>query len=85
MVSVYIWRLFESLEYIYIFFFKFLNGIINQNKIKYLDNEDKTKQPSDPQAPVTRKGVLMSFKTGKPIEIPENDMVLLKNFVFHNF
>lgn len=39
------------------------------------ESDDKMKQPSDPQAPVTRKGVLISFKTGKPMEINERDML----------
>lgn len=40
-------------------------------------DEDAKKQFSsyDPQAPVTRKGVLTSLKTGRPIEIKEHDMV----------
>lgn len=29
----------------------------------------------DPTAPITRKGVLTSFLTGKPMEIPEQDIV----------
>lgn len=30
---------------------------------------------SDPQAPVTRKGFLISIKTGEPTEIRERDVV----------
>lgn len=30
----------------------------------------------DPSAPITRKGVLTSFLTGKPMEIPEHDIVI---------
>lgn len=29
----------------------------------------------DPSAPIQRKGVLTSFLTGKPMEIPEQDIV----------
>jgi cyclin-dependent kinase 10 len=29
----------------------------------------------DPSAPVTRRGVLTSFLTGKPMDIPEQDIV----------
>jgi cyclin-dependent kinase 10 len=29
----------------------------------------------DPSAPVTRRGVLTSFLTGKPMDIPEHDVV----------
>lgn len=31
----------------------------------------------DPQAPITRKGVLTSFRTGRPMEIKEDDIVRL--------
>lgn len=41
----------------------------------------------DPSAPITRKGVLTSFLTGKPMEIPEQDVVrnnfLLRHVNFH--
>ncbi|CAD7091803.1 unnamed protein product [Hermetia illucens] len=37
------------------------------------NDENKIKLPLDPQAPVTRKGVLISFRTGKPMEINERD------------
>jgi len=49
----------------------------------------------DPSAPITRKGVLTSFLTGKAMEIPEQDVVIdyyyidckliSKEFVKHNF
>lgn len=32
-------------------------------------------KPADPQAPVTRKGFLISIKTGDPTEIKERDVV----------
>ena len=32
----------------------------------------------DPTAPITRKGVLTSLLTGKPMEIPELDIVSFK-------
>jgi len=41
------------------------------------DNEKKLEAGSDPTAPITRKGVLTSFLTGKPMEIPEHDVVYL--------
>lgn len=40
------------------------------------NDENKIKLPLDPQAPVTRKGVLISFRTGKPMEINERDNVI---------
>lgn len=40
-----------------------------------MDDEQKPTQSYDPQAPVTRKGVLRSLRTGRPIEIREEDMV----------
>lgn len=33
-----------------------------------------SKRAFDPQAPVTRKGVLMNFKTGDPMLIPDQDL-----------
>lgn len=36
----------------------------------------------DPSAPITRKGVLTSFLTGKPMEIPEQDIVRNKFFMY---
>lgn len=32
---------------------------------------------SEPSAPITKKGILTSFKTGKPMNIPESDIVSL--------
>lgn len=41
------------------------------------DTDKKTASDSgpDPSAPITRRGVLTSFLTGKPMEIPEQDIV----------
>lgn len=38
---------------------------------------------SDPSAPITNKGVLTSFVTGKKMAIPEQDLVsyILKNYI----
>lgn len=30
---------------------------------------------AEPSAPITKKGILTSFKTGKPMNIPETDVV----------
>lgn len=45
-----------------------------------MDNDDADKKAvtelgPDPSAPITRRGVLTSFLTGKPMEIPEQDVV----------
>lgn len=46
------------------------------------ESEEKLDEPEnevvvnpDPNAPITRRGILMSFVTGKMMEIPEDDMV----------
>lgn len=39
------------------------------------EDQKKALQSYDPQAPVTRKGVLRSLRTGRPIEIREDDLV----------
>lgn len=39
------------------------------------EDQKKAIQSYDPQAPVTRKGVLRSLRTGRPIEIREEDLV----------
>lgn len=49
------------------------------------DTDKKTVSESgpDPSAPITRRGVLTSFLTGKPMEIPEQDIVIIQfNFLF---
>lgn len=46
-------------------------------KVNIVDEEQRRAiQAYDPQAPVTRKGVLRSLTTGKPIEISEEDVVI---------
>lgn len=44
------------------------------------EDQKKAVQAYDPQAPITRKGVLRSLRTGRPIEIREEDMVCI---IFH--
>ncbi|XP_030379846.1 cyclin-dependent kinase 10 [Scaptodrosophila lebanonensis] len=39
-----------------------------------MSNEPDANPAPDPQAPVTRKGFLMSLKTGVPMPIPEDDL-----------
>ena len=44
------------------------------------NNDIESKAPAegtDPSAPITRRGVLTSFLTGKPMEIPEQDIVCI--------
>lgn len=38
---------------------------------------------SDPSAPITRRGILTSLLTGKPMEIPEQDIVIILQAFFH--
>ncbi|KAK7604648.1 hypothetical protein V9T40_005834 [Parthenolecanium corni] len=53
------------------------------------ENEEKRDEPAenevtvnpDPNAPITRRGLLMSFLTGKTMEIPENDTLGRCRFV----
>lgn len=47
-----------------------------------MQNENGT----EPSAPITKKGILTSFKTGKPMNIPDNDIVsvFLDLFVLDN-
>lgn len=46
------------------------------------EDEEETKQHKpptvsyDPQAPVTRKGILTSFRTGRAMPIKEEDVVI---------
>lgn len=49
---------------------------------KSVENNDTDKKAAsetgpDPSAPITRRGVLTSFLTGKPMEIPEQDIVII--------
>lgn len=43
------------------------------------EDQKRAIQSYDPQAPVTRKGVLRSLRTGRPIEIREEDLVGLRH------
>lgn len=42
------------------------------------EDQKKAIQSYDPQAPITRKGVLRSLRTGRPIEIREEDGVCIQ-------
>lgn len=52
---------------------------VNINLIDEEDEEKTKHQPPtvsyDPQAPVTRKGILTSFRTGRPMPIKEEDVL----------
>ncbi|CAK9800527.1 Cyclin-dependent kinase 10 [Anthophora quadrimaculata] len=53
---------------------------------KSVENNDTDKKAAsesgpDPSAPITRRGVLTSFLTGKPMEIPEQDILGKCRFV----
>lgn len=45
------------------------------------DTKDESIKNNDPVIPVARKGVLLSFLTKKPMEIPEQDIVR-KYYIF---
>lgn len=47
------------------------------------DKKNVSDSGPDPSAPITRKGVLTSFLTGKPMEIPEHDIVIQFLLVYH--
>lgn len=48
----------------------------NLVNVKIIDEEQKKAvQSYDPHAPITRKGVLRSLKTGQSVEIREEDLV----------
>lgn len=49
------------------------------------EDQKKAIQSYDPQAPVTRKGVLRSLRTGRPIEIREEDLVSSKKSPLSKF
>lgn len=56
-------------------YFKRLNKRYDKRKLDLnMSKDEKPKTASDPQAPVTRKGFLISFKTGDPVEIKDRDM-----------
>lgn len=51
-------------------------GILTTVNVNIVDEEQrKAIQSYDPQAPVTRRGVLRSLRTREPMPIPEEDMV----------
>lgn len=37
----------------------------------------QTENGMDPSAPITKKGILTSFKTGNPMNIPDSDVVVI--------
>jgi len=45
------------------------------------DDRGQHETGPDPSAPVTRRGVLTSFLTGKPMDIPEHDVVCTVKFM----
>lgn len=54
-----------------------LDETLEKKSVENNDTDKKTASESgpDPSAPITRRGVLTSFLTGKPMEIPEQDIV----------
>lgn len=46
-----------------------------KEEIKSCEEENESLSNVDPSAPITRRGVLMSFVTGKVMEIPDEDLV----------
>lgn len=83
--------------YVYlIFFFANLNFIlilictIEENSTKPSDQNDNERRGGnlceagpDPSAPITRRGILTSLLSGKPMEIPEQDIVCNELFLFN--
>lgn len=41
----------------------------------------QTENGTEPSAPITKKGILTSFKTGKPMNIPDSDVVLKTSLI----
>lgn len=54
-------------------FTKFITADIISDSEKPSSNQDV----ADPTGPAARKGVLISFRTGKTMEIPEKDIVCI--------
>ena len=52
--------------------------------VTYFSDSEKplTQDVVDPTGPAPRKGVLISFRTGKTMEIPEKDIVSKYNLTF---
>lgn len=44
-----------------------------------MTSEKKGDYILEPSAPITKKGILMSFLTGEPMPIPDADLVLNNN------
>lgn len=40
-------------------------------------SNNQTNDGMEPSAPITKRGVLTSFKTGKPMSIPDGDVVII--------
>lgn len=47
--------------------------------VNIVDEERRTSNSYDPQAPITRKGVLTCLRTKRPMEIKERDVVTESN------
>lgn len=61
-------------------FLKFLvpavpRRVLKEEKEKENDEKRMVEASADPSAPVTNKGILTSFVTGKKMAIPEQDLV----------
>lgn len=56
----------------------FSDESLEKKSVEHNDSDKKAVSESgpDPSAPITRKGVLTSFLTGKAMEIPEQDIVI---------
>lgn len=52
-----------------------------KEEIKSCEEENESLSNVDPSAPITRRGVLMSFVTGKVMEIPDEDLLGRCRFV----
>lgn len=49
----------------------------NDSSLPNTVEEKETVEYVDPYIPMTRRGILMSFLTSKPMEIPDEDLVRL--------
>lgn len=61
----------------------FIDESMEKKSLERNDTDKKGVSESgpDPSAPITRKGVLTSFLTSKPMEIPEQDIVIQFSFI----
>lgn len=58
-------------------FDNFSEGIMGKKSVENNDTDKKLLSDAgpDPTAPIIRRGILTSFLSGKPMEIPERDIV----------